>query len=151
MLFFRGAIAAAENRNHDGRSGLSPVELEYLKHVVFGGFDQLPEVYVAAADRLPSKVHPTINVSPVVNHGRWIVPCPWCFNASVASRQDRRFFCVECRNVGAAGQWVQVVWPELSEEIEAVLVMRPDPRTRIWLVTEKLDDLLRENELHGVM
>jgi hypothetical protein len=151
MLFFRGAIVAAEDRNHDERSGLSPMELEYLKHRVFRGHDQNPDSYLSAAERLPQEVHDTVTVSPVVNHGRWIIRCPWCFSASMANRTDPRFYCVECGNIGAQGKWVKVIWPDTVAEIEAVLSMRPDPRTRHWWPHETLMDLLAENEQHEVM
>lgn len=151
MLLFRGAIAAAEDRNHDERVNLSPMEVEYLKYVVFAGEGQPPETYHAAAGRLPTAVHPTVTVTPLVNTGRWVVPCPWCYSASVASRTDHRFFCVECRNVGAQGKWVKVAWPESHEEIEALLVMRPSPRSRHWLAHETVEDLLTQNETLGVM
>lgn len=134
MLLYRGALVYAEDRNHDDRHGKSPVELEALGH----------------CGKLPTGVHPSTTVSPIVSHGRWLVPCPWCFSASMASRDDHRFFCVECRNVGADGKWVQVVWPESKDEIEALLTMRHDPRTRNWS-TETVAELLAENESHEVL
>ena len=89
-------------------------------------------------------------VSPVVNHGRWIIPCPWCFSASMASRDDPRFLCVECRN-GGTERWARVVWPDAKDTIEELLTMRPDPRTRNWAPPESAADLLAENEAHGVL
>lgn len=134
MSIFRGAIRAAEDRNYDDRTGLSPIEDEVIEY----------------CGQLPQDTHPTITVTPIVNTGRWLVPCPWCMSAQLASRNDHRFFCTECRNVGAEGKWVQVVWPESSEEIEALLSMRPVHRTQNWLSHETLGDLLAENETHGV-
>jgi hypothetical protein len=150
-LIFRGAIAAAEDRNHDDRSGLSPVELEYLKYMVFRGEEQLPETYVGAASQIPHGKHQNIATPAEVNAGRWIVQCPWCLSASIASRSDPRFFCVECRNAGAQGKWITVTWPSTVDDIEALLVMRPDPRTRNWKPIETTGDLMHENERHGIL
>ena len=86
-----------------------------------------------------------------VYQGRWLVKCPWCHSASLASREDHRFFCVGCRNAGVGGNWVNVTWPATPQDIEAPLVMRPDPMTRNWLVTETVADLLAENERYGVI
>lgn len=134
MLIYRGALVYAEDRNHDERSSYSPVELEVLKY----------------GHSLPS-AQGNVTISPVVSHGRWLVPCLWCFSASMASRDDHRFFCVECANRGTGGKWVRVVWPASKDEIESLLVMRPDARTRNWAPPETLGDLVVENERHGVM
>jgi hypothetical protein len=134
-VVFRGAISTAEDRaDNFGQQG-SPIEREVLKH----------------RGALPAGAHPSITATAVVNHGRWIVPCPWCFSAQMASRSDRRFFCVECGNAGAGGMWVRVVWPPAFREIEALLCMRPDPRNRSWLANETLADLLAENQANGVI
>ena len=135
MLLYRGALVYAEDRNHDDRHGLSPVELEVMKHV----------------GQVPTQASAVETVTPVVNHGRWLIPCPWCFSAAMASRDDHRFYCVECRNVGVGGKWVPVKWPESKDEIEALLVMRHDPRTRNWAPPETVADLLAENESRGVI
>lgn len=139
MLLYRGALVYAEDRADyspdRGHSGA-----EHLLHD--------PDKYRGP---IPSAVHDTITVSPIVNHGRWLVPCPWCFSAGMASRHDHRFYCVECRNVGAGGKWVRVVWPESKDEIEALLTMRPDPRTRNWKDPETVAELLAENESFGVI
>jgi hypothetical protein len=134
-LVFRGAITAAEDRNHDATSGLSPVEVEVVKH----------------CGKLPDATHPTLRATAAVNHGRWIVSCPWCFSASMAARFDHRFFCVECLNRPAGGKWVGVDWPDNADDVESLLVMRPNPATRNWHAHETVADLLAENESRGVM
>ena len=135
MLLYRGALVYAEDRNHDERSDLTPVEAEVMKH----------------CGELPTDTHKTVTVTPVVNHGRWLIPCPWCFSASAASRHDHRFFCVECRNSAIDGKWLTVKWPASKDVIEGLLVMRPDPRNRNWTPSETVTDLFAENESRGVI
>lgn len=88
-----------------------------------------------------------------VNHGRWLVDCPFCGSTQVAAKTDRRFLCAgtgSCGNAPAGGAFVPVVWPKDTEAIEAVLVNRPDPNTRNWLPGETIKDLRRENVEHGI-
>lgn len=47
--------------------------------------------------------------------GRIVVACPWCPSAQLASREDRRFWCVRCENARAGGRPLKVVWPEGGE------------------------------------
>lgn len=72
----------------------------------------------------------------VVNHGRWIVHCPFCTGAQHASKSDRKFLCVTCwhRGTAAADRWLLVLWPTdaMLEAVERELLRRPDPRTRNW-------------------
>lgn len=92
-----------------------------------------------------------------VNHGQWIVDCPFCPSASMACATDHRFFCVNCLNAGAGGKWLAVIWPKNRDAIEAVLLERPNPHTRNWSMVETLQDLRAENaarivgELFGVV
>jgi hypothetical protein len=136
MLVFRGALVAAEDRSdYDHGSSLSAAE----QQVIRGGHT------------LPTTTDSSVPVVAVVNAGRWLVPCPSCYSAQLASREDPRFYCVECGNPSVGGAWLTVSWPEAANEGEALLTMRPDPRTRGWLATETVADLLAENEQHGVM
>lgn len=96
---------------------------------------------------MPDKVS-TEEVPAQVNHGRWIVPCPWCMSAQNASKTDPRFFCVECANGGRG--WARVVFPPNVDDIETLLGMRPDRRTRNWIPGEPISRLLAENEAHEV-
>lgn len=85
-----------------------------------------------------------------VNHGNWLIQCQWCGSAQHASRQDHRFFCVECGNRAAGGKWVPTVWPDQHPEIETILSARADKRTRNWTPGETLGGLLAENLAHNV-
>lgn len=86
-----------------------------------------------------------------VNHGRWIVPCPFpgCGSAQLAPRDDPRFCCGECLNAAVGGAWVAVEWPADAAAIEAVLELRPTPAAS-WSPTETVADLVAENAAHGI-
>lgn len=78
-----------------------------------------------------------------INHGRWIVECPFGDGgAQFASRLDQRFLCSECLN-NAQG-WRAVLWPENAAEIAAALVVRPES-LRNWVPGESVEDLVLEN------
>lgn len=84
-----------------------------------------------------------------VNHNRWIVECPICPSAQVASETDRRFFCLDCFNGGEDG-YFEVLFPDDRAEIEAALTKRPDPTTRNWYPGEDVEKLKLENVAHGL-
>lgn len=86
-----------------------------------------------------------------VDLGRWIVDCPWCKSAQHASREDHRFFCVECGNAPVRGQWITVHWPNEWAEIEEILSKRPDKGNQWWSPGETLKSLQAENDEHGVI
>ena len=86
-----------------------------------------------------------------VNRGRWIVHCPFCPGAQLASEGDPRFFCVDClhEGTGAEGQWLPVAWPapDLRAQIEETLHRRPLVN-RNWSRTELVSDLEEETRAH---
>jgi hypothetical protein len=111
---------------------------------------------------------PKLHTTKVVTHarldwGRWVVDCPWCASAQHASREDHRFFCVECGNAAVRGQWISVVWPDDAEiaRVEELLSCRPSKDNQFWTPTwatfapprfarEEIDVLVVENKVHGV-
>lgn len=95
----------------------------------------------------------TVTTFAYVNHGRWIVGCPFCNSAQLAAKTDRRYFCAGeggCGNAQVGGAFVNVVWPKDADAIEAELVKRADPNTRNWTPGETVKDLNHENVEHGV-
>lgn len=93
-------------------------------------------------------------LTPVVDDGRWIVKCPHCGGAQLASPDWRRFLCVDCANVAFGGRWLAVEWP--SEDLvaagEALLAARPDVATRNWDPTkESVGALKAENVIFGAL
>jgi hypothetical protein len=96
--------------------------------------------------RMPNHIQGTVEA--YVNDSRWVVQCPGCNGAQLASRNDHRFFCVDCLNADNGGHWLRVVWPKDHAEIEAALLQRPNPKTRHWRPGETVADLVRETEEH---
>lgn len=99
--------------------------------------------------------HVTINwqasgdpLVPEVNHGRWIVQCPYCDGAAFAE-EGEPFFCAECLMLENGGMARPVAFPETKDQIEAVLLRRDQDKNRNWKKTESIDDLKRENREHG--
>ena len=97
---------------------------------------------------LPDGVDEDHTAYAFVNRGRWLVSCPWCPSAQNASRQDHRFFCVECSHRANGGRWIRVVWPANTADIELLLGQRIDPRNRNWTPGETLAGLIAENMEH---
>ena len=80
------------------------------------------------------------------NHSRWVADCPnpYCGSALQMEPGEFEFRCWDC------GAESEVVWPPNHADIETLLSMRPDPRTRNWEPGESLHDLLHENAAHGI-
>jgi hypothetical protein len=101
----------------------------------------------------PTGAHPTVTSAARVDHGRWLVDCPWpgCNSSQYASRLDHRFFCVDGPHDGHFA-WIPVVWPTDVEmaTIEAVLDARPEPATRNWAPGEPINQLVAENAGHDL-
>jgi len=90
-----------------------------------------------------------------VHHGRWIARCPFpsCPGAECAGRDDdgrigglsrETFRCAHCLFECDAQ------WPHNPADIEYLLSLRPVPATRNWLPSETVNDLLKENFMHGI-
>lgn len=112
-----------------------------------------PRAYWQAAAPLAAamaaKLAPPIEALEVyANEGRWVVECPDCNGAQLASRTDRRFMCNECANVAIGGLWRPVIWPADVEEIEAELSTRR-PKNQHWRPGETAAHLRAENAAHG--
>lgn len=82
-----------------------------------------------------------------VNWSRWIADCPspFCKSALQVWRLQPWFACLDCEATG------EIVWPNFVEEIERLLVVRPDETTRNWEPGETARDLHEENLQHGVL
>lgn len=84
-----------------------------------------------------------------VEHGRWLVHCVFCQGAELADPEDRQFYCLSCHNKGAGNMWIPVTWPENADEIEEILLLRPEIN-RNWSSVETAGELRTENILHGI-
>lgn len=91
-------------------------------------------------------------VVPRVDHGRWVVDCPFCPSAQYAAWSDPRFWCPTCEMAENGGRWVSVEWPPeaMVERVEAILEARPEPRSRNWRTGESVAALRSENRAHGL-
>ena len=101
--------------------------------------------------RRPEGIAPRVRAYVEVNHGRWIINCPFegCEGAQLASRAEHRFFCIDCLHrpdPEALYRWVVVVWPtdEDARRIETALLKRP-LANRNWLPSEPSNLLVAEN------
>ena len=98
---------------------------------------------------LTDELQPGLELEVRCNQGRWIVDCPWCRSAQVASFTDRRFLCGDCGNVRVGGRWARTIWPKDPESIEALLEHRP-AEARNWRRGETAAQLRAENRDHGI-
>ena len=83
-----------------------------------------------------------------INHGRWIVCCPFCSNAEF-EWGDRLFFCSECKNKQIDEQLVTVLIPPQKKAIEVLLEKRP-VKNQNWKYPETVSDLAKENKENGL-
>lgn len=99
----------------------------------------------------PATVSTKVRAVAEVNHGRWVVRCPFCASAQLAAKTDKRFFCVECLSEQVGRRWVRVDWPADVEAIEAALLRRVDRSTQHWRQGETVGMLMAENAARGVV
>lgn len=85
----------------------------------------------------------------VLNQGRWIVCCPDCNGAQLASQADPRFLCNECGNIANGSAWRPLIWPSNRAAIEAALDRRLI-QNQNWVPGETIADLLAENANGGI-
>jgi hypothetical protein len=114
-----------------------------------------------------AKVAPKVTATARVNHGRWLADCPFGCGGSMDVSPGLTYWCGTCGNLPVGGQCVKVDWPKDLEQIEDVLILRPDKATRNWepgkLIrrapyankvdkawSESLLDLAYENVEHGI-
>lgn len=100
--------------------------------------------------RVPTKLkfRTDITADAEVNHGRWVVPCPWCPNAQLGDPEVAEFLCNECLNDGT-GKWVVVEYPDDVVAVEAALDERQRLENRNWLPGESIANLHAEAERQG--
>ncbi len=76
--------------------------------------------------------------------GQWVADCPDPDCAGAELARDL-FVCSNCKRTA------KVEWPDDRTLIDAATAVRPVPETRNWVPGETLDDLHRENLMHGVI
>lgn len=81
-----------------------------------------------------------------VNQSSWAANCE-C-GGSLVVELGEPYICPDCVNAAHKGAR-EVIFPENKHEIEEILLKRPYPKNRNWLVTETANDLRRQNIEHG--
>lgn len=96
---------------------------------------------------MTSDIEPVRQASVRGNWGRWVAECStsWCTNAWMPQLYEPGWRC------GVCGLDTEIVWPPDPIAIEALLLMRVDPKTRNWEPGETLADLLAENIENGMV
>ena len=101
-------------------------------------------------DSLPfPNFHDVITFGPRVERGKWIAQCVACDSFSVIRRHAQTHVCYSCWN-GGTPVWLPISWPENTEEIEAILLRRPNVINRNWYPGETVEMLRQENLDNGV-
>lgn len=80
----------------------------------------------------PFDAHPRNKVRAIINHGRWIVKCPFCPGGECVDPNEPVFFCLSCGNSDNAGHVMDVQFPDERGMIEAILLRRPRIENRNW-------------------
>jgi len=78
--------------------------------------------------------------------GAWVVGCE-C-GECVFYEPGKPFFCPNCLNAENGHRPRPVVMPVERSQIEVVLLQRPNPNNRNWLVGETVKQLNDENLIH---
>ena len=83
------------------------------------------EFFRQAAEDLGLTMDPGPAIGPPldarINHGRWLVRCPYCVGAELVDPDDPFFFCLSCGNEGSRGRERRVRFPDKRKEIEDAL------------------------------
>lgn len=82
-------------------------------------------------------------IQPVIQQGRWLVPCP-CGNFPSYDPEWQLAVCLDCAAIYKSAP------PCDWREIEACLMRRPNAENRNMEHDETLADLRRENDEHGL-
>jgi len=114
-----------------------------------GGYRQFVELH--SARRWQTGVNWEVRgiVAAEIHRSAWVVSCPFCRNAQVAEFGEP-FFCVDCVMQGNGFKAMGIIFPENIDKIERILLKRPDPNTRNWLLGETIEQLIAENIDHEV-
>jgi len=82
-----------------------------------------------------------------VNRSSWVADCE-C-RGSLVVEPGEPYICPDCGNAAYGGRARIVLFPKKKAEIERLLMNRPYPANRNWLLTETITDLKRQNREKG--
>ncbi len=89
-----------------------------------------------------------ISAPAIVNHGRWMVRCPWCSGAEMLYLTKLQFLCLSCLNKDADGRFITIDLPPFHNAIEVQLLKRPI-QFQNYEPGQTIEDLVKENNEHG--
>lgn len=107
--------------------------------------------YKSFGKSIPAKDKIIGHLAARINAGRWIVDCPNCKSAVVASFQNAIFICSNCGSPENNGKWYKVLFPADKEDIEKELLKRPKVENRNLELSEDLEMIKKENKEHGII
>lgn len=93
------------------------------------------------------KINDSMMLKARINHGRWIVDCPYCEGAEAAWKEEKLFLCMSCWNNGT-NEFIPVEFPDEIEDIESELSKRVKVENQNWVQGETMIKLKAENEAH---
>ena len=86
--------------------------------------------------------------------GRWVAKCPDCEGQEVVDPDEPLFVCLNVRCLGQLNEYyprlVRFPGAKKTKQIEEILLARPNPINRSWLIDEDMDQLKQENIDHGL-
>lgn len=118
------------------------------RHQTPGIYAFVRSALAARGVRAPTELAPGPVVAARVEHGRWLLDCPFCPSAGLGDPDDPRSYCPECRNGPVGGKWLPAAYPADLPAIEDALLVRP-PQNRNWWPGESVADLLAENDANA--
>jgi len=123
-------------------------ELPNIKRA--GGYRQwVTKLAMMRWNVVPHSWEPHGTVLAYVIRSNWVADCPHCAGTIVVDPDDL-FWCPDCAMQNGDGYPLRVIMPKERAEIERLLMRRPNPMTRNWLLNETVQDLSAENEEHGL-
>lgn len=122
--------------------------------------EHLVQCYPKMADVVPPLDHVVLTAVPLVarvNHGQWVASCDCGAPSKVPTPGGVVFldrpliWCVRCQNGSTGRGWRRAVVPipATRQQIETVLMLRPNVGDRNWEPSETVDDLIAQNREHG--
>ena len=93
---------------------------------------------------------PRGKVQAYIHNDAWVAYCPdiTCTGIIIVDEEDPVMFCVDCHNALNNKHPYSIEFKN-KNEVEHLMSLRKNPRTRNWLPGETIEDLMLEQERHG--
>ena len=106
--------------------------------------------YWIKRDFNPSDIYLGVKLEARVNHGRWVVDCPFCKGAETIWPGEPFFLCAHCAN-NRTKLAIRIELPKERVEIEKILDERLEPENKNWTPGETLAQLKKDIKAKGVV